>query len=57
LSEGASVAMLYMKRLIVPRSQRTMKSTVLPSIVVVCAMSAGRGMPGVYGCQLPAVVR
>jgi hypothetical protein len=38
-----------MKRSIVPRSQRTTKSTVLPSIVVVCVMSAGRGAPGTYG--------
>ena len=46
-----------MKRSIVPRSQRTMKSTVSPSIVVVVAMSAGRGAPGVYVAHAPPVVR
>src|SRR5215213_218865 len=46
-----------MKRLIVPRSQRTMKSTVSPSIVVVVARSAGRGAPGVYVAHAFPVVR
>ena len=34
-----------------------MKSTVSPSIVVVVAMSAGRGDPGVYVAHVPPVVR
>src|SRR5829696_7899946 len=46
-----------MKRLIVPRSQRTMKSTMSPSIVVAVAMSAGRGAPGVYVAHAPPTVR
>ena len=38
---GASIAKLYRKRLIVPRSWRTMKSTWRPSASVVLAMSGG----------------
>ena len=46
-----------MKRSIVPRSQRMMKSTVSPSLVVVVVMSAGRGADTSYGFHVPFEAR
>ena len=40
---GESIMIEYMKRLITPRSQRTIIGTVFPSIVVVCAIVAASG--------------
>ena len=44
-----------MKRLIVPRSQRTMKGTVWPSIVVVVATSAGGAAGSASQWNAPSV--
>ena len=50
--------MRTIERLIVALSTRTMKGTVMPSLVVVVARSAGRGPVGSAStASLPAVVR
>ena len=54
---GASIAMLYRKRLMLPISRRTMKSTLRPSASVACAMSAGRVPSLGNGRKPPAVLR